>query len=233
MDGTKFDALSRRLAGTIDRRRALRGLAAIALGGGATIVAATDGDAANRICRLVGQKCVRNSQCCTSTCDTARTTPRVRRNRCVCPIGSPCGETCVDLMTNFAQCGTCDTACDPERADSCSGGECMCGETPACADGFTCSEGKCLRTPCMPYSLDCLIGVDGTILLHAGPGFQWIGLTYAGGDACATDSDCQGEGCYWPICRCGVERWKDNGETRVEDTGGPGYCVMGSNLPPV
>jgi len=171
MDGQQFDALSRLFAATTNRRRTLRGLAVIALGGGATLATATGGDAANRTCRLAGQKCVKDNQCCSQDCDTARTTPRARRNRCTCGDLATCKGVCVDTQTDRNNCGGCGNVCDADW--ECTGGQCTCGGEltgasgeiccdnawidpdddddncgecgNACGDGYVCNKSYCIR----------------------------------------------------------------------------------------
>ena len=45
------------------------------------------------------------------------------------------------LTDDNKNCGACGTACDPARADSCSGGSCQCGTGAQCATGQTCCTG--------------------------------------------------------------------------------------------
>lgn len=56
-----------------------------------------------------------------------------------CPTGCCDGDTCATIT--FEHCGDpggpC-TACDPVRADTCSGGDCLCGDEPQCAEGQRC-----------------------------------------------------------------------------------------------
>jgi len=64
MDGTRFDALTRRLASGLTRREALRGWVAGALAVAAGGIA-QDADAADRRrCKRAGAPCTSNRQCC-------------------------------------------------------------------------------------------------------------------------------------------------------------------------
>jgi len=114
MDDRRFDHLTRRLGVRPDRRSVL-GRAAIALAGGAAAgLATTDARATRATCRAVGASCVRDAQCCTDSCQTARSTPRARRNRCgTCPpTRVPCGETCC-AVGEACIAGACRAACTP------------------------------------------------------------------------------------------------------------------------
>jgi len=101
MDGSRFDTLSRELAARLTRRRAVAGM--LGLGVGAFVGA--DGAEAARTCRLLGNKCIRSSQCCSGFCDQRRTTPRSQRNRCSCEVVGTeenclaCGDTCASGET--------------------------------------------------------------------------------------------------------------------------------------
>ena len=60
-----------------------------------------------------------------------------------CPEGSTCCSTgCVDIQTDFDNCGLCGTRCTPS-ADRCTAGECRCGDGPVCDLTFECTGGAC------------------------------------------------------------------------------------------
>ncbi len=145
MDGTRFDALSRALAATSNRRSTLRGIAAVVLGGGAAGLVASDSVAAGRTCRIAGQKCVGNRQCCSGVCDTARTTPRARRNRCTCGDLASCGSACIDTQTSHDHCGACNHACGADWV--CIAGDCTC-------EGETTCDGACCNNSCVDLDTD-------------------------------------------------------------------------------
>jgi hypothetical protein len=94
-----------------------------------------------------------------------------------CPMGlTRCGEECVDLATNAAQCGACGTAC--AAGETCAAGacqiECPLGQTPCegvcqslatdinncgacgngCPLGLSCVEGSCALL-CLPGRTNC------------------------------------------------------------------------------
>jgi hypothetical protein len=120
MDGQRFDQMARWVERAVTRRSALAGMLGLAAAG----LTVTGAEAAARLtCRPVAASCLRNAQCCSGLCDTRRTTPRNRRNRCVCPDGTVrCGTTCADLMTDDNNCGACGHVC----AGTCVSGICTC-----------------------------------------------------------------------------------------------------------
>lgn len=78
------------------------------------------------------------------------------------PNGEPCfgdqGICCADTETtlcftdtssNFDHCGGCDP-CNPDTADACVNGDCVCGSGPACTGGLTCCNGQCVDTTSSP-----------------------------------------------------------------------------------
>lgn len=142
MDDQRFDRLTRSVA--TSRRRAVVAVAgAIAAGLGLSAGEARAGGSApsrrSRVCRSVGASCTRGTQCCTSWCND-RTTPRRLRDRCGCPAGlTACGQTCVDLTNDVANCGACGDAC-AQAQDICLSGECVC--IPNC-DGGRCGDDGC------------------------------------------------------------------------------------------
>jgi hypothetical protein len=177
MDGQKFDQMARWVERTLSRRSAVAGM----LGLAAASLTVSGADAAvRRTCRPNSAGCLRNAQCCSGLCDTRRTTPRNRRNRCACPDGMvSCGNTCVDLMNDDDNCGACGNAC----AGTCVSGVCTCQgitctvdedggweecgidyETCAPRDSCTYDGGLSTRSctshaDCADYAPEC--GVDG------------------------------------------------------------------------
>ena len=74
--------------------------------------------------------------------------------------GEPCfeGICCADTETvlcitdiddNVDHCGGCDP-CNPDTADACVNGDCVCGSGPACTGGLTCCNGQCVDTTSSP-----------------------------------------------------------------------------------
>ncbi len=76
--------------------------------------------------------CIGGGQCCTDL---------------ECPEGdSCCDNTCFETSSDFDHCGGCD-GCDPDLADTCVEGTCVCGTTgAACGAGETCCNGQCVDT---------------------------------------------------------------------------------------
>jgi hypothetical protein len=108
MDARDFDALTKRLEAVLDRRGSVR--AALAALGALAGAAATadDGEARNR-----------------------RHRRKTRRTRQRCASGLTfCDGYCVDLGSNFTNCGRCGRRCS--GAESCQNGECV---TPDCEPG--------------------------------------------------------------------------------------------------
>jgi hypothetical protein len=62
-----------------------------------------------------------------------------------CPGGQQdCNGMCV--QHNFNQCASCTSGCNLETADSCNGGNCMCGVFSACSGpGMRCCNGTCVN----------------------------------------------------------------------------------------
>ncbi len=142
MDGARFDALSRAFAHVTDRRRALRGGAALVVGG--AVVATSPDTAAARTCRPYGQKCLTGRQCCSGDCVTSRAVSRSRRNRCGCGDETLCGGVCYDTQADQQHCGACNNPC----ADgwTCTGGQCTCGGATSCGAGEVCCNDACVDT---------------------------------------------------------------------------------------
>jgi hypothetical protein len=60
-----------------------------------------------------------------------------------CPAGQTCCTGgCVDLQTDFANCGACNSGCTTQ-SDNCSAGACHCGTGPACSLDTACTGGPC------------------------------------------------------------------------------------------
>jgi hypothetical protein len=99
---SSFDELTRGLAsGTLSRRKALRMIGAVLVGG--TLASLGIGEAAADPpgCKRNGKKCKKNSQCCSGTCDSITGT-------CLeCRLtGDPCTEDteCCIGLCDFGQC---------------------------------------------------------------------------------------------------------------------------------
>lgn len=55
----------------------------------------------------------------------------------------PCDEA--RLLNDFWNCGECGNRCSPADAEECFGGECVCGNNPACSPGSDCRFGQCVE----------------------------------------------------------------------------------------
>jgi hypothetical protein len=133
----RFDEVAHNLAtGRISRGRALRVLAATALGavlgGTGTLAGAGPAEAA---CARVGRRCRKSRDCCSG----ARCT---RSGVCVCREGyTNCDGRCRNLQTSTNHCGTCSNACLSNEV--CQSGDCCRPSftpcTDVCAAGSNCS----------------------------------------------------------------------------------------------
>ena len=185
MDGRKFDELSRWFGRTINRRRALSGMIGVV----ATGVVGADGVGAKvrRTCRPVNASCLRNADCCSARCETRRTAPRNRRNRCVCPAGEiACGMECVDPSSNKNHCGACGNVCP----GMCVSGVCIC-------EGVTCSVDEAGGwEQCAIDNETCAV-LDSCTLKSANANLDTPCETHA--DCAGFDDSCDAEG---NVCRC-------------------------------
>ena len=179
MKQATFDGLSRRLAAQRSRRGMLGALVGLAVGAGvATGAEARPGRRV--VCRALGQKCLRNDQCCSARCDTARSTPRSRRNRCICNPGEVvCGGDCAVLDSSTDHCGACGIAC-PE--------------------GGICVSGVCNNAAlCFPVwandSWYCVVTTEGKVLLNP-ERLVHLGNVEDPRNDCASSADCQ----FSPMC---------------------------------
>ena len=186
MDGTRFDAWTRSLAGGRSRRGALRLLAGGGLGALLPRLAPAGAAAqeAQAVCGLVGEPCAVNGECCHGN--------RCNGRRCVCQRGkTDCGGRCRDLNTNENHCGECGNRC--EAGQSCCGGRCR-----ACPCGSVRINGRC-HAVCQDGRNACRLGggCNGnpacTCVKRVGGGAVCVG---GAGDCngCESDADCAGPG---------------------------------------
>jgi hypothetical protein len=143
VDGNRFDTLTRRLGGTLSRRRAIAGaigLATTSAGLGAT-------DSAARTCAGPGRNCTRDGDCCSRVCRRAGTPNNQNRLTCGCERAGDtlCDRSCVDLSTDPRNCGACKNRC---------------------GTGATCANGRCLSGPTGPTGRCGLTGPCATVLLE-------------------------------------------------------------------
>lgn len=133
MDGSRFDALARRLGRFATRRGAVRLLSGAVIGLGSH---SDHARARKRDCGLVGEPCGNGvgkpgRYCAGAVCAEGQ----LGGGTCACPEGlRECRGFCVDANTNRQACGPNCEVC-PDEADCCNG---VC-----CKDGQRCCEGKC------------------------------------------------------------------------------------------
>jgi len=147
MDGTKFDQLTRLLAGQPSRRQVVRGMSATLVGGAA--IAGLTHDAAACVDVDSNQECKNDSDCCGDDV-------RCENQRCNCKSGfRQCRENgkeqCFDFKNDDNHCGGCNKRC--RNGESCSNGKCggknnctvtgFCGAgRPPCCAGLACKAGQ-------------------------------------------------------------------------------------------
>lgn len=179
MDANRFDVVTRSLSKILSRRAAWGGVFASGL---STVLAhwRTDGADAKKKkkkkCKgnkqKCGKKCILKTECCggcgeqrccdgicADCCDNADcpTGATCEAGFCVCGIGGTnCGDTCADLITDGANCGSCGNAC---ATGSCVNGTCTCLTVDDCPEGCGCVEraeggSACATTPETQESCD-------------------------------------------------------------------------------
>ncbi|MCB9638099.1 MAG: hypothetical protein H6727_04230 [Myxococcales bacterium] len=147
--------------------------------------------------------CQEDSQC--------KNGQRCVQNVCACPDGNArCGETCVDLLTDKANCGACGTACAAGQycensKCSCLGEQVVCGGAcvdlqanakhcgncgAACKTGEKCAQGRCLAN-CPSLTPDACGDACANLQTDA----QHCGTC---GNACASGQICQNAQCACP-----------------------------------
>lgn len=141
MDECRFDNLTRMVAGLKDRRAALRemtgaGLALVTLAK-ADLGLAAEGDVLVEGCRLSGEKCDKNNQCCSGDCRGGKKKKkkkngkksRRREGECRCRgEGDSCNK---------------DSACCRGRCNT-NENRCRCiGENQLCTKDQDCCKGTC------------------------------------------------------------------------------------------
>jgi hypothetical protein len=177
MDGTRFDDLTRVLAGSGSRRRFLGRLGAGMLGGVAALLGISDTAAR---CRPAGRTCSANDHCCSRFCGDR---DRTGDGQCEPCEGVVCDELCcppetIGCTENVLPDGTALIGClcpegtlyDRARNECrpCAnvGGTCRADED--CCDGVCAEDGRCVdRSCCSP---EAVCDADGTAgICCAGP----------------------------------------------------------------
>jgi hypothetical protein len=194
MDDRRFDDVTRRYGHLLNRRAMLASAAAATVAG----IASVDGAGARRTCRTLGASCLRNRDCCSVTCEILRSAPRNRRNRCVCPGDLiACGSTCIDGMSDPANCGGCgivcesgecvDGACAPP-AGPCVGGVDLGG---SCEKAVDCCSLVCDNGTCVAGAIDCQ-SYNGYFVPEPSLCYRTKGEAFGALMTAASDFYCQG-----------------------------------------
>ena len=142
MDANRFDALTRTLTAAGSRRRALRGLAAVAVVAVAARLGSGETAANHTGCGHTGTGCRRGGHCCSGVCKGSR-----GKKTCRCPQRVCC--QCALPPVGEADCGflaagqTCDQRC------AALGGIPVSSIAPGAGHTSTCSAtGQCSVVPC-------------------------------------------------------------------------------------
>lgn len=173
MDGQRFEALTRSLAGGMSRRGVVRGLAA-GIAAAAAGLSGLGGAEARQRCRLYNEICRKHGDCCDFNCGPKDNTGRRRCGFCpnggeVC--GDECcgeGQACIDGACCDNPCGgdgsdviccgageTCNfeffdegvvVSCCPEGS-SCPATESCCAETETCTTTGCCESASACESP--------------------------------------------------------------------------------------
>jgi hypothetical protein len=184
MDGSRFDAIARAVAMPGSRRRLLGSLAAGALG----LVGLGKADAAAG-CRMPGDLCRENANCCSNLCGKDATGRRVCQ--CQSPTDCPAPDQCHTATCVKGVCGT-----TVRLGQACNDGD-------ACTTGETCqANGRCGGgNPVVCTALDqCHTAacnrVDGRCV-----------QTPLTGTACnADDNACTADTCQAGVCTPGTPK---------------------------
>lgn len=75
-------------------------------------------------------------------CGDKVTVPADKTGKCIAGLLQKCGDTCVDLQSDLANCGACGTACAVGKGEICVNGKCA----QACPQGSTRCGDKCVDT---------------------------------------------------------------------------------------
>jgi hypothetical protein len=194
MDGERFDAWTRRLAGLRSRRTVV----AAALGGilGAVGLAGPDPAGADNLCKPAGKKCNKDAQCCAG----------------LACVDGRCQDRCAGVVCTADQChvaGTCDPgtgACsDPTLAPqgtACADGNPLCVGGACCtAAGRVVVHGGCFES-CGVGDL-CPCGTGCQLIFDGSGGDIGVCGTIDGGPCLTSNDECPlGFACVPGADRC-------------------------------
>jgi hypothetical protein len=206
MSDDRFDELSKALATSVSRGRALKAFALAGAGGVLSLIGA--GSASARQCRDVGSSCRSNAECCDRFCDT-------NTFKCACPSGTnlcPRSNACLPacqppFVFNAATCacecpaGTqaCGTTCCATNATCCAAAS----SSICCPSGLTCCSGTSFATCCSPSAPRCCVAASGFPFccppnLNCGP----FGCCGPPGSPCGSGAQCCSGGCNFFTGTC-------------------------------
>ncbi len=229
MDGQRFDQVTRVFAAGASRRHALGAMLGVAL----SALGLSDADARG-VCRVGGQICRVNRDCCSTACVQGSS----RRRHCAeCVTGADCPSAPSECQSATCTAGICGVAADPEKESD------ACTPTDPCSVTGYCYSGVCTATsfvPC-PACSPCVGGVCTPLPENGSCG---TGLNCCGGDcidlgsdpthcgncpnACPTPSECLMAVCADRVCGAAPNPDKESDACTPDD---PcllsGYCHTG------
>lgn|SRR5215831_2265811 len=195
-------------------------------------------------CGTLGSACIacdldKADNCATGQCRCGTQAPCGAGQHCVgglcrcdsasCPTGCCNGATCT--VSSFSTCGSSGAACvacDGQRADNCSNGQCRCGLGAACSQGQYCEGGACK----CGHGHSCQSGCcDGDICRIN----EFSACGTAGG-SCTSCSPASADNCANGQCRCGsasacsVGQHCVGGSCRCDASSCPNGCCDGNNI---
>jgi hypothetical protein len=120
---------------------------------------------------------------------------------------SAAGYGCIDVASSTANCGGCNSACDPVYANTCVGGSCQCGTTgAACATGQTfCNGTACVACNTDTHCASANCGACGVgQFCDSSTGTPTCNTKVGNGGACPNGTECgAGSFCVNGVC-CGT-----------------------------